>query len=101
MIKYRGTTLYPPAVFDILNEAEFIREYVVEVFTGPQDTDELRLHLHTILPVDECDRKLRVLLQSRLRVVPQLQYHPGADIQAMLMPAGSRKQQRFIDSRGN
>jgi phenylacetate-CoA ligase len=99
MIKYRGTTLYPPAVFDILNEAPYIAEYVVEVFTGDQDTDEVRLHVHTELPVDECDRRLRSLLQSKLRVVPQLQYQASAEMQAMLMPPGSRKQVRFIDNR--
>jgi hypothetical protein len=101
MIKYRGTTLYPPAIFDMLNEAPYISEYIIEVYTGAQDTDEVRLHLHTALPVDECDRQLRGLLQSRLRVVPQLQYHASAEIQAMLMPPGSRKQVRFIDSRTN
>ena len=99
MIKYRGTTLYPPAVFDVLNEANCITEYQVEVFTGLQENDELRVHLHTNLSVDECDRQLRPLLQSKLRVLPQLQYHSRETIQAMLMPPGSRKAVRFIDSR--
>jgi phenylacetate-CoA ligase len=99
MIKYRGTTLYPPAIFDILNEAAYVTGYVVEVFSGAQGTDEVRLHIHTSRSVDECDRHLRALLQSRLRVVPELQYHSGTDMQAMMMPAGSRKQVRFIDNR--
>jgi phenylacetate-CoA ligase len=99
MIKYRGTTLYPPAIFDMLNEATYVDGYVVEVLTGPQATDEVRLHLHTALPVDECDRKLRSLLQSRLRVVPELQYHSEGDMQAMMMPVGSRKAIRFVDNR--
>jgi phenylacetate-CoA ligase len=99
MIKYRGTTLYPPAIFDVLNEAPYIPGYVVEVFTGPQETDELRLHLHTNLLVDDCDRQIRPLLQSRLRIVPQMQYHTRDAMQAMLMPQGSRKAVRFIDNR--
>lgn len=101
MIKYRGTTLYPPAIFDMLNEAGYITGYVVEVFSGAQQTDEVRLHLHTTLAIDECDQRLRSLLQSRLRVVPELHYHSSADIQSLMMPPGSRKQVRFVDHRNN
>lgn len=99
LIKYRGTTLYPPAIFDLLNEAAYITGYVVEVLNSNVGTDHLQLHIHTELPVDDCDRRLKSLLQSRLRVIPDLQYHSHADMQAMMMPPGSRKQVRFIDNR--
>lgn len=99
MIKYKGTTLYPPAIFDILNEANYIQEYVIEVFSNDMGTDELKLHLYTQLNADECELKLKPLLQSRLRVVPLLHFHSGSDMQAMQFPAASRKQVRFIDNR--
>lgn len=99
MIKYKGTTLYPPAVFDILNEVDYIQEYVVEVFSNEVGTDELRLHLYTLLPVDDCERKLKPLLQSRLRVIPVLHFHSGSEMQAMQFPPAGRKQVRFIDNR--
>lgn len=99
MIKYKGTTLYPPALFDILNEVSYIKEYVVEAFTGDLGTDELKLHLHSPLPVDDCELKLKPLLQSRLRVVPMLHFHSGVDLQRMQFPPESRKQVKFIDNR--
>lgn len=99
MIKYKGTTLYPPAVFNMLNNIPFITEYVVEVFTNELQLDELRLHLNTPLPVDECEKRLRPLLQAGLRVMPLLQFHSAATIQAMQFPAASRKQVKFIDNR--
>jgi phenylacetate-CoA ligase len=99
MIKFRGTTLYPPAIFDILNNISFVQEYVVEAFTGELGTDELRLHIHTGLPIDDCERQLKPILQSRLRVVPQLRFHSGADMQRMQFPPNGRKQVRFIDNR--
>lgn len=101
MIKYKGTTLYPPAVFDILNNIPFIKEYVVEVFTNELGTDELRVHINTPLPVDDCENKLKPLLQSRLRVAPLLHFHSASDMQQMQFPAGSRKQVKFIDNRKN
>lgn len=99
MIKYKGTTLYPPAIFDILNNISFIKEYVVEAFTNDLGTDELRLHLHTQLPADDCEHKLRPLLQAKLRVIPLLHFHSGAEIQQMQFPAAGRKQVKFIDNR--
>jgi phenylacetate-CoA ligase len=82
-----------------LNSITFIKEYVVEVFTNDIGTDELKIHLHTLLPVDDCEYKLRPLLQSKLRVAPMLQFHSSASIQQMQFPANSRKQVRFIDNR--
>ena len=99
MIKYKGTTLYPPAIFDILNNISFIKEYVVEVFTNDIGTDELMLHLNTPLPVDDCEMKLKPLLQSKLRVAPLLHFHSASDMQQMQFPTGSRKQIKFVDNR--
>ena len=99
MIKYKGTTLYPPAIFDMLNELDYIREYVVEVFCNDIGTDELRLHLYSPLPVDDCERRLKPVLQSRLRVVPMLHFHSGSEMQALQFPPASRKQVKFIDNR--
>lgn len=99
MIKYRGTTLYPPAIFDMLNNVSFIKEYIVEVFTGELGTDELLLHIHTQIPVDDCEHKLKPLLQSKLRVSPWMRFHSGADMAQMQFPLASRKQVKFIDSR--
>jgi phenylacetate-CoA ligase len=99
MIKYKGTTLYPPAIFDILNQLPYIKEYIVETYTGSLGTDELKLHVHTILPIDDCEAILKPVLQSKLRVLPSLHFHSGSEMQAMQFPANSRKQVKFIDNR--
>lgn len=101
MIKYKGTTLYPPAVFEILNNIDYVREYVVEVFTNELGTDELKLHIHTPLPIDDCEAKLKPALQSKLRVAPLLHFHSASGIQQIQFPEGSRKQVKFLDNREN
>jgi len=101
MIKYKGTTLYPPAIFDILNNIGYVREYVVETFTNDLGTDELKLHIHTPLPIDDCEAKLRPELQSKLRVAPLLHFHSANTIQQIQFPEGSRKQVKFLDNREN
>ncbi len=99
MIKYKGTTIYPPAVFDILNNISYVDEYVVETFTNQLGNDELKLHIHTPLPIDDCEAKLRPELQSKLRVAPLLHFHSASDIRNIQFPEGSRKQVKFLDNR--
>jgi phenylacetate-CoA ligase len=101
MIKYKGTTLYPPAIFDMLNNIPFIKGYVVEVFTNELTLDEIRIHINTPLAADECEHKLRPVMQAQLRVMPLLQFHSATTMQEMQFPTDSRKQVRFIDNRDN
>jgi len=99
MIKFKGTTIYPPAVFEVLNNISFIDEYVVEVFTNDHGNDEIVLHLSTSLQHEDCEKKLRPLLQAKLRAMPLLKFHEPSTLQKMQFPAASRKQIKFIDNR--
>jgi phenylacetate-CoA ligase len=99
MIKYKGTTLYPPALFDILNEMEDVIDFVAEVYSNEMGTDEVMIY---ILPADiseECNRKIRANLQARLRVSPHVKYLTEEEIQKMQMPEAGRKIIKFIDRR--
>lgn len=99
MIKFKGTTLYPPALFDRLNEMEDVVDYVAEVFSNEMGTDEVLLY---ILPQDfseECNRKIRANLQARLRVSPHIKYLTAEEIKKLQMPEAGRKIIRFIDRR--
>lgn len=99
MIKYKGTTLYPPALFDILNEMEDVIDFVAEVYSNEMGTDEVLIY---ILPVDfseECNRKIRANLQARLRVSPHVKYLTAEEIHKMQMPEAGRKVIKFIDRR--
>ena len=45
MIKFKGTTLYPPALYDILENIEGVKNYVVEVYTNQIGTDEILIRV--------------------------------------------------------
>ncbi len=99
MIKYKGTTLYPPALFDLLNEMEEVLEYTAEVYSNDIGMDEVLLH---ILPADnkvETDHRIRAYLQAKLRVSPHVKYITAAAMQQIQFPEGSRKPVKFIDKR--
>lgn len=99
MIKYKGTTLYPPALFDILNEMEEVLDFVAEVFSNELGTDEVLLHILPLHLTDECDRKIRANLQARLRVSPQVKYITLPELKALQISETGRKLIKFIDKR--
>ncbi|MBV7531892.1 phenylacetate--CoA ligase family protein [Chitinophaga sp. sic0106] len=99
MLKFKGTTLYPPALFDLLNEMNEVREFVVEVHSNELGTDEIMLHLWPLEESEEMDRKIKSYLQAKLRVIPQVRYCSQAEIMKMQFPEGSRKPVKFVDKR--
>ena len=99
MIKFKGTTLYPPSLFDLLNEMEDVLDFVVDVYSNEIGMDEVLLHL---VPADDskaCDNRIRAYLQARLRVSPHVNYITTEQIQKIQVQETSRKIIKFIDRR--
>jgi len=99
MLKYKGTTLYPPALFDILHEMENVIDYVAEVSSNEMGTDEVLIYIVPDNYDEETNRKIRANLQARLRVSPHVKYITEEEIKKMQMPEAGRKIIRFIDRR--
>ena len=100
MIKFKGTTLYPPALFDLLNEMEEILDFVIEVSSNDIGMDQVLLYLVPAASTEECDHRIRAYLQAKLRVSPQIKYVSPEEIQKIQFNDVSRKAIKFIDRRG-
>jgi len=99
MIKFKGTTLYPPALFDLLNEREEILDYVVEVSSNEIDLDQVTLYVVPLEDSEECDHRIRAYLQARLRVSPHIKYVTAEEMHKMQFNEVNRKPLKFIDRR--
>jgi phenylacetate-CoA ligase len=99
MIKLKGTTIYPPGVFDILNQFKQVNDYVVEVFTNDLGVDELRIHLN-VGNQQHISEQLASAFQSRLRVVPAFNFTSQEEIDKLQHAEKSRKIRKFLDNRG-
>jgi phenylacetate-CoA ligase len=99
MIKYKGTTLYPPALYDILNNIEQVENYVVEVFTNEIGTDEILIHLAAKDKTDALIKNISDHFRAKLRVTPTIKFVSTAEINVMQNPEMSRKPVKFIDKR--
>jgi phenylacetate-CoA ligase len=99
MIKFKGTTLYPPALFDLLNEMDEIIDFAIEVYSNEVGLDEVLLHLLPTDPGEACNHRIRANLQARLRVSPAVVYVDAQTLQKIHLPETGRKIVRFIDRR--
>lgn len=98
MIKFKGTSLYPSALFDVLENFEEIENYQVEVHNDALDTDAIVVRIGTTKHVQIADQ-LSDLFRARVRVVPELQFSTAEEIHKRLFAGNSRKPLKFIDNR--
>ncbi|MDP1621588.1 MAG: AMP-binding protein [Bacteroidales bacterium] len=99
MIKYKGTTLFPPALYDILDNISYVLNYVVEVNTNQICTDEILIHLSGNGIGEENENEIKDHFRAKLRVAPLIAFASDSDIQKMQFPETSRKPIKFIDNR--
>lgn len=90
MIKYKGTTLFPPAIYEAISHVPEVKDYVVEVLKNELGTDEVILHLAISGSPDTIEPKIKTALQTKLRVIPAVNFVTTAYLQS-LRPAESRK----------
>jgi phenylacetate-CoA ligase len=99
MIKFKGTTLFAPALFEIIHKTDAIKEYVAEVYNNEIGTDEVLLYLVPSDTSEETTNRIASYLQARLRVMPHIKYISPEEMQKLQLPEGVRKPVKFIDKR--
>lgn len=100
MIKLKGTTLYPPAINDVLDNTDYVENYVIEVRQNEAGTDDVTVKIGLKEQPDfDVVKELKDSFRSRIRVAPQIEILPVEEIQKINFPAKSRKPIKFIDLR--
>jgi phenylacetate-CoA ligase len=100
MIKYRGTTLYPHAIYSVLDEIPDVSDYYISVSSDFDLSDVLNVHVSLSNGSYPPDR-IMDRLQARLRVRPEVVISTDEEIKKRISPATSRKINRFIDMRSH
>lgn len=99
MVKLKGTTLYPPALFDVLDNVPEIINYIVEVYTNDLGTDEVLVRIGCEDRSEAFLKRIKDLFRSRVRVAPSISFEKAEYIAKLQMPPMSRKAVKFIDMR--
>lgn len=100
MIKLKGTTIYPPAINDVLDNTPYVINYVVEVRNSFAGTDEVvvKAGVASAQPFDVI-KDLKDRFRSRIRVAPIVEILSPEDIGKINNPGNNRKPIKFIDNR--
>lgn len=101
MIKYKGTTLYPPAMNDILNGFDNIEAHVIEIYTNELGTDEILIRLAVKVHNEEFLHEIKDHFRAKLRVTPKIEFVAINILNASIFNSMSRKPIRFFDYRKN
>lgn len=100
MIKLKGTTLYPPAIYDVLDNTGYVENYVVIVRNSAAGTDDVLVKVGLKGQPDfDVVKELKDSFRSRIRVAPEIEVCPVAEIQTVNYPPTGRKPVKFIDQR--
>lgn len=101
MIKYKGTTLYPPAMNDVLNDFLSIENYIIEITTNDLGTDEIVIKIATQNATIGFLQELKDHFRAKLRVTPKIEFTTNEILTPLIFNPNSRKPIRFFDKRKN
>jgi len=99
MIKFKGTTLYPPALSEILNEIPCIKSYYTEVYHNELGLDMIRVHVACKEENEENDKIIKDHFKAKIRVTPEVVYEKVEIIDKIRNSLNFRKPVDFMDNR--
>ena len=99
MIKFKGTTLYPYALFDVLDHIDYVENYIVTVETNNCGTDDLIVTIGVKEPNEDMEKEIKDKFRAKLRVAPEIIFESIEKIAKIQYPETKRKPIKFIDKR--
>lgn len=99
MIKYKGTTLYPPAMNDILNDFNNILCYQIVIQSNEIGLDEIIIKISTDSDSESFVNEVRDHFRAKLRVSPKIELIDFDILSKIVFNPNSRKPITFTDLR--
>lgn len=104
MLKYKGTTIFPPAIFDVLDMVSEIEIYQLEIRNDEFGNDDVYINLCSELLKNDTENysfeaELKSIFRSKLRVVPRFNYFELAVLKGKIFKPEMRKPTKIIDKR--
>lgn len=99
MIKYKGTTIYPPAIYDLLKFFDQIQLYLIELYTNEIGNDEILIRVASADTSSEFLNQVKEYLQSKLRVTPKVEFADFTSLKKIVFNPLSRKPIYLVDKR--
>jgi len=103
LLKYKGTTLYPPAIYDVLDNTPYVENYLVKVDLDENGNDAVTVcvGVKEVKSVEELTKELKDRFRAVIRVAPDVEICNPDDLRRIIFPEINRKPIKFIDNRKN
>jgi phenylacetate-CoA ligase len=99
MLKVRGTTLYPPAIFAALQDLEGVRNYYLEIHQDHELSDRVQVVVGLAAGTDLTAREIADRIRGRVRVTLDVVLAPREDVHQRTVVEGRRKPVLVFDHR--
>lgn len=96
MIKFKGTTIFPTAIFDVLDMMSEITIYQVEVSKDEFGNDLISILLPKEIENPDFQHKITSLFKSKLRVTPQYRFIETSVLTSQVFKEEKRKPEKLI-----
>lgn len=96
MIKFKGTTLFPQIIFNVLNMMPQIELFQVEVRRNEFNIDAITIVLPKDLYSDSFEHEISSLFKSKIRVTPAFKFIDSDELQQKVFKADKRKSERIV-----
>lgn len=99
MIKYKGTTIYPPAMYNLLNDFSAIENYIIELDRNEVGMDNITIKVGTNASSEDLMQRLKDHMRAKLRVLPTIMILSIDAVNKLNFPGINRKPILFVDKR--
>lgn len=96
MIKYKGTTIFPPAIFEIFDSRTDISCYKIEVSKDYLGNDTLTILLENTIENTSVHKEIMEECSSKLRVVPHFVFLESEYLRSQVFKKHMRKPEKII-----
>lgn len=98
MIKYKGTTLYPKAIFEVLESFKEISCYKILVQKDELNNDDIIIQLESKLEELPVFEEIKELSRSKLRVLPKFEFIEANTLRESVYKKHMRKPEKILFS---
>lgn len=99
MIKYKGTTIFPAAIVQLLNDRGCIDNYIIEIKKDELGMDALTISLCGTADQYTSISEIQEEMRSRFRLKMDIQFMEESIFRSLQFPEGARKPIRILDLR--
>lgn len=99
MVKYKGTTLYPPAMHDLLAGFPEVMLHQIVLSLNEIGTDEIVIRIASVDTSEDFLNEVKDHFRAKLRVAPRIEICELEELQHAVFNPLSRKPITFVDQR--